>query len=36
MIRVREVTVITDDGETIGTLPTEEALSMAQDRNLDL
>ena len=36
MIRVREVSVIGDDGEAIGTLPTEEALSMAQDQNLDL
>ena len=36
MIRVREVSVIDDDGESLGTLPTEEALSMAQDRDLDL
>lgn len=36
MIRVREVSVIGDDGEAIGTLLTEEALSMAQDQNLDL
>ena len=36
MIRVREVSVIGDDGEHIGTLPTEEALSMAQDQDLDL
>ncbi len=36
MIRVREVSVIGDDGEPIGTLPTEEALSMAQDQDMDL
>ena len=36
MIRVREVSVIGDDGEPIGTLPTGEALNMARDQNLDL
>jgi translation initiation factor IF-3 len=36
MIRVREVAVIGDDGEAIGTIPTEEALSMAEDQNMDL
>jgi translation initiation factor IF-3 len=36
MIRVREVSVIDDDGESLGTLLTEEALSMAQDRDMDL
>ena len=36
MIRVREVSVIGDDGESLGTIPTEEAISMAEDRNLDL
>ena len=36
MIRVREVSVIDDDGEHIGTLPTEEALNMAHDQYLDL
>ncbi len=36
MIRVREVSVIGDDGEPIGTLPTGEALDMARDQNLDL
>ena len=36
MIRVREVSVIDDDGEALGTLPTEEALSLAQDREMDL
>ena len=36
MIRVREVSVIDDDGEHIGTLPTEEALNMARDQDLDL
>ena len=36
MIRVREVSVIGDDGEPIGTLPTVEALNMARDQDLDL
>jgi len=36
MIRVREVSVVDDDGESIGVMPTEEALSLAQDRDLDL
>ena len=36
MIRVREVSLIGDDGEQLGTLPTEEALAIAQGRNLDL
>ena len=36
MIRVREVSVIGDDGESIGTIPTEEALSMAEEQNMDL
>jgi len=36
MIRVREVSVIDDEGEALGTLPTEEALSIAQDRDMDL
>jgi translation initiation factor IF-3 len=36
MIRVREVSVIDDGGEALGTLPTEEALSLAQDRDMDL
>jgi translation initiation factor IF-3 len=36
MIRVNEVSVIDDDGESLGTLLTEEALSMAQDRDMDL
>ncbi len=36
MIRVKEVSVIGDKGEAIGTLPTEEALSMAQDMDMDL
>ena len=36
MIRVREVAVILDDGEALGTIPTEEAIAMAEDRNLDL
>jgi translation initiation factor IF-3 len=36
MIRVREVSVIDDEGEHIGNVPTEEALNMAKDRGLDL
>lgn len=36
MIRVREVAVISDDGEPIGTFQTRDALNMAQERNLDL
>ena len=36
MIRVQEVSVIGDDGEALGTIPTEEAISMAEDRSLDL
>ena len=36
MIRVREVSVIGDDGEPLGTLPTAEALSIARDQDLDL
>ena len=36
MIRVKEVTVIDDSGEQLGTFPTLEALNMAQDRQLDL
>ena len=36
MIRVKEVAVILDDGEALGTIPTEEAIAMAEDRNLDL
>ncbi|MGP0566215.1 translation initiation factor IF-3 [Nitrospina sp. 32_T5] len=36
MIRVKEVTVIGADGEQLGTFPTHEALSMAQENDLDL
>ena len=36
MIRVQEVSVIGDDGKSLGTIPTEEAISMAEDRSLDL
>ncbi|MBO8142186.1 MAG: translation initiation factor IF-3 [Firmicutes bacterium] len=35
-IRVREVRVISPEGEQLGILPTREALSLAQERNLDL
>jgi len=33
---VREVRVISDDGEQLGILPLREALALAQERNLDL
>jgi len=36
MIRVREVSVIGDDGEPLGIIPTEEAIKMAEDQGLDL
>ena len=36
MIRVREVSVIGDDGEPLGNIPTEEAIRMAEDQGLDL
>ena len=36
MIRVKEVSVILDDGEALGTIPIEEAIAIAEDRNLDL
>ena len=36
MIRVREVSVIGDDGEPLGIIPTEEAIRMAEDQDLDL
>ncbi len=36
MIRVKEVCVIGVDGDQLGTFPTFEAISMAQENNLDL
>ena len=36
MIRVREVRVISPEGEQLGILPLEEALALAQERDLDL
>ncbi len=36
MIRVREVRVISPEGEQLGILPIEQALSLAQERELDL
>ena len=36
MIRVREGSVIGDDGEPLGIIPTEEAIIMAQDQGMDL
>jgi translation initiation factor IF-3 len=35
-IRVREVRVITEDGEQLGVIPTEVALARAKDKGLDL
>jgi len=35
-IRVPELRVITDDGENLGIIPTNEALKKAQEMNLDL
>lgn len=36
MIRVKEVAVIDTDGEQLGTFPTREAISLAQDKDMDL
>ena len=36
MIRVKEVSLIGLDGEQMGVSPTQQALSMAQEQNLDL
>lgn len=36
MIRVKEVTVIGDEGESMGVFPTRDAILMAQEQNLDL
>lgn len=36
MIRVREVRVISPEGEQLGILPIEQALALAQERELDL
>jgi len=36
MIRVKEVSLIGDDGEQIGVIPTQEAMSIALEKNLDL
>lgn len=36
MIRIREVRLIDDQGEQLGVMPTAEALSMAQEKGLDL
>ncbi|THB65077.1 MAG: translation initiation factor IF-3 [Spirochaetaceae bacterium] len=36
MIRTREVRLISDDGEQLGVMPTEEALSLAQEKGVDL
>ena len=35
-IRAREVRVIADDGEQLGTMPVPKALQLAQERELDL
>jgi len=36
MIRVKEVSVVGDNGVQLGVLLTQDAINMAQDRNLDL
>ena len=36
MIRVREVSVISEDGEPLGTYPTREAMDMAREQDMDL
>ena len=36
MIRVKEVAVIGTDGEQMGTFPTREAITLAQDQDMDL
>ena len=36
MIRVREVRLIDDEGNQLGIVPTQEALRMAKDKDLDL
>ena len=36
MIRVKEVSVVGDNGDQLGVLLTQDAINMAQDRNLDL
>ena len=36
MIRVREVRLVDEDGQQLGVVPTQDALRMASERNLDL
>ena len=36
MIRVREVSLIGNDGEQLGVFPTQEALNMAEEKDQDL
>ena len=36
MIRVKEVNVVGENGDQLGVLLTQDAINMAQDRNLDL
>ena len=36
MIRVREVSLIGNDGEQLGVFPTQEAINMAEERDQDL
>src|SRR5215510_16283160 len=36
MIRVPQVRVVDDEGQQLGVMPTQQALSMAQERGLDL
>jgi translation initiation factor IF-3 len=35
-IRIKEVRLIDENGEQVGVLPTDTALEMARDRDLDL
>ena len=36
MIRVKEVSLIGDNGEQLGTFPTHDAIAIAQEKNMDL
>ncbi|PIQ97440.1 MAG: translation initiation factor IF-3 [Nitrospinae bacterium CG11_big_fil_rev_8_21_14_0_20_56_8] len=36
MIRVKEVSVVDEDGQALGTMPTYQAISMALEKGLDL
>jgi len=36
MIRVKEISLIGNDGEQLGVFPTQEALNMAEEKDQDL